>query len=147
MTRHGRMVAAALALGLLGGAANAQGLLNPPGGDQRGGGPRQENRGEPQRPENRGPAQRPGNGPDRNGDHHEGPRASDSRGQFRGGQNEWRRGDRIDRDDWNRGGRIDYRERHLRQPPRGYEWREVNGSLILGAIATGVIADILLNQR
>ena len=40
---------------------------------------------------------------------------------------------------------MDYRERHLRAPPRGYEWREVNGSLILGAIATGVIADIILN--
>jgi Ni/Co efflux regulator RcnB len=53
----------------------------------------------------------------------------------------------MDRDSWNRASRVDYRRNHLRPPPRGYEWRQVNGSFVLGAIATGVIADIVLNAR
>jgi len=53
----------------------------------------------------------------------------------------WERGHRYD-------GRVvvvnDYRERHLREPPRGYHWvRADNNDLLLVAIATGVIADIL----
>jgi Ni/Co efflux regulator RcnB len=60
---------------------------------------------------------------------------------------EWRKGSRMRQDDWQRGERVDYREHHLRAPPRGYEWREVDGRFILGAIATGVIADIILNAR
>lgn len=66
---------------------------------------------------------------------------------FDGGRRDWHRGDRVDRDEWRRGGRIDYRSHHLRRPPRGYEWREVNGAYILGAIATGIVADIILNGR
>jgi Ni/Co efflux regulator RcnB len=50
-------------------------------------------------------------------------------------------------EDWQRGDRVDYRAHHLRAPRRGYEWREVDGRFILGAIATGVIADIILNAR
>jgi len=59
----------------------------------------------------------------------------------------WQRGGEMRHDDWERGGRVDYREYQLREPPRGYEWREVDGVFVLGAIATGIIADILLNQR
>jgi Ni/Co efflux regulator RcnB len=59
----------------------------------------------------------------------------------------WRKGGRVDRDEWRQGHRVDYRARHLRRPPRGYEWREVNGDYVLGAIATGVIADLLLNNH
>jgi Ni/Co efflux regulator RcnB len=146
------MLALALAVATTAGSANAQ-LLVPQNGDQRGGpphqeGPRQEQlRLEPQRPGNRGQEQRPQDRPQERQDRHEGPRAYDSRGHDRNSQQEWRRGDRIDREDWNHSGRVDYRERHLRQPPRGYEWREVNGAVVLGAIATGVIADILLNAN
>lgn len=64
-----------------------------------------------------------------------------------GRHHDWRRGGRIDRDDWARGQRFDYRAHHLRRPPRGYEWREVDGNYVLAAVATGVIADILLNSR
>ena len=74
--------------------------------------------------------------------------------QFDGGRGpgpqdhrDYRRGDRMPRNDWDRGARVDYREHHLRPPPRGYEWRQVDGRFILGAIATGVIADIILNAR
>ena len=41
---------------------------------------------------------------------------------------------------------IDYRRYHLRHPPRGYEWRESNGSYIMVAIATGIIASAILSQ-
>lgn len=57
---------------------------------------------------------------------------------------EWRKGARIQRGDWNRGERIDYRHYHLHAPPRGYEWREVDGNYVLAAIATGVIASVIV---
>ncbi len=60
---------------------------------------------------------------------------------------DWQRGQRMNHDDWERGDRIDYRRNHLRAPPRGYQWRDIDGRFILGAIATGVIADIILNRR
>ena len=40
----------------------------------------------------------------------------------------------------------DWQSRHLRQPPSGYHWVQVNGDYVLAAIATGVIADMLLNN-
>ena len=46
-------------------------------------------------------------------------------------------------EDWRRGEHVDYRERHLRRPPRGYEWREVDGNYVLAAVATGVIASVV----
>jgi Ni/Co efflux regulator RcnB len=60
--------------------------------------------------------------------------------------NEWRRGYRMSRNDWGRGQRIDYRAYRLHAPPRGYEWREVDGNYVMAAIATGLIASIIANQ-
>ena len=57
----------------------------------------------------------------------------------------YNRGERVDRNDWSRGERVDYRSRHLRRPPRGYEWRQVNGQYVLAAVATGLIMSIILN--
>ena len=57
---------------------------------------------------------------------------------------EWHRGARINHDDWNRGAQVDWHSRHLRQPPRGYEWREVDGNYVLAAVATGVIASVII---
>ncbi|MDB5396117.1 MAG: hypothetical protein JWM91_3623 [Rhodospirillales bacterium] len=59
----------------------------------------------------------------------------------------WARGQRMAHEDWNRGQHIDYREHHLRRPPRGYEWREVDGNYILAAAATGLIASIIANAH
>jgi Ni/Co efflux regulator RcnB len=56
---------------------------------------------------------------------------------------EWRRGYHMRHEDWDRGQRIDYRQYRLRRPPRGYEWREVDGNYVLAAVATGVIATII----
>jgi Ni/Co efflux regulator RcnB len=67
-------------------------------------------------------------------------------GQDRGNGHRWARGERMGYNDWNGASRVDYRRYHLRQPPRGYEWRQQNGQFILGAVATGVIASIILNN-
>ena len=58
----------------------------------------------------------------------------------------WRSGERMGYNDWNGAQRVDYRRYRLRQPPRGYEWRQSNGQYILGAVATGVIASIILSN-
>lgn len=46
--------------------------------------------------------------------------------------------------DWNRGRRVDYRSYHLAPPPRGYEWREVDGNYVMAAVATGLIASAIV---
>jgi len=56
---------------------------------------------------------------------------------------EWKRGYHMRHEDWDRGQRVDYRQYRLRRPPRGYEWREVDGNYVLAAVATGVIASIV----
>ena len=58
---------------------------------------------------------------------------------------EWKRGYHMRSEDWNRGERVeDYRTYHLNAPPRGYEWREVDGNYILAAVATGIIASVVV---
>ena len=57
---------------------------------------------------------------------------------------EWRRAYHMRHQDWDRGERVDdWRAYHLRQPQRGYEWREVDGNYVMAAVATGVIASII----
>lgn len=57
---------------------------------------------------------------------------------------EWRKGYHMRHEDWDRGERIDYRTYHLRRPPSGYEWREVDGNYVLAAVATGIIASTII---
>ena len=40
----------------------------------------------------------------------------------------------------------DWRSHRLSAPPRGYQWMQSGGDYVLVAIATGIIASILLNQ-
>jgi len=56
---------------------------------------------------------------------------------------EWHHGERYD------GHRyvLDWRRHHLRPPPRGYVWVNAGGQFLMIAIASGVIADVLLNAR
>ncbi|MDE1160940.1 MAG: RcnB family protein [Acidobacteriaceae bacterium] len=58
--------------------------------------------------------------------------------------NDWHKGGRMPSGDWNRGARVDYRSHHLNAPPRGYEWREVDGNYVLAGIATGIIASTII---
>ncbi|HLK26345.1 MAG TPA: RcnB family protein [Caulobacteraceae bacterium] len=55
------------------------------------------------------------------------------------------RGEHIDRDQWSQSQPVDWRAHHLRAPPRGYEWREVNGQYVLAAVATGLILSAILS--
>jgi Ni/Co efflux regulator RcnB len=121
-----RIIVSALALSLLAGAAGTA-SAQPYGPDQR----------------------------DHYSDHRDGyqgdRRAGDHRdvhvGDRWAAHREWRRGGRIDRMEWRRAHVVDYRIHHLRRPPRGYEWREIDGRYVLAAVASGIIADIILNGR
>ena len=58
----------------------------------------------------------------------------------------WKRGDRLG--DYRRSYReVDYRVIHQKAPPRGYHYVRDNntGEILLAAIATGIIASIILN--
>jgi Ni/Co efflux regulator RcnB len=57
---------------------------------------------------------------------------------------EWKKGYHMKDEDWKRGEVVDYNTYHLKPPPRGYEWREVDGNYVLAAVATGVIASAIV---
>ncbi|OTP78636.1 MULTISPECIES: RcnB family protein [Burkholderiaceae] len=88
--------------------------------------------------DNNRPSPRADNGPG-----HGGPGGPGMRGDS---PREWRRGDRLPNDYRDRQYVVDdYRGYGLRQPPRGYHWVGVGGDYVLAAIATGVIAQIVLS--
>lgn len=64
-----------------------------------------------------------------------------------GGGHHWRNGERMGWNDWHNAPVVDYRARHLRRPPPGYEWRESNGQYVLAAVATGLIASIIIASQ
>jgi len=62
-----------------------------------------------------------------------------------GASHHWARGEHMGYNDWSGAQTVDYRQHHLRAPRRGYEWRESNGQFVEAAIATGVIASIVMD--
>lgn len=59
----------------------------------------------------------------------------------------WHKGDSIPAEYRGKSHEVtDWKARHLRQPPSGYHWVQVNGDFVLAAITTGVIADMLLGN-
>jgi Ni/Co efflux regulator RcnB len=44
---------------------------------------------------------------------------------------DWKKGHEIRHEDWSRGQRVEYRQYHLSTPPRGYEWRLIDGNYVL----------------
>ncbi len=64
----------------------------------------------------------------------------------RGHNYHWGRGQRMGYNDWRYAQRIDYRRYNLRQPPRGYEWRRNDDRFLLVAVATGLIAAVILTS-
>jgi Ni/Co efflux regulator RcnB len=56
---------------------------------------------------------------------------------------EWKKGYHMQHQDWDRGERVDYRTYHLRRPPNGYEWRQVDGNYVMAAVATGIVASVI----
>jgi len=77
------------------------------------------------------------------GDHYGG----DWRGRGAGPNHDWYRGSRLPREYNSRYYVVDdWRGHRLSAPPSGYHWVQAGGDYVLAAIATGVIAAILLNQ-
>jgi len=59
---------------------------------------------------------------------------------------QWRRGDRLPPPYFARPYVVyDYHRYHLYAPPRGYHWVRVDNDVVLTAIATGVVLDVLYN--
>ena len=57
----------------------------------------------------------------------------------------WQRGQRLDARYRSNGYYVsDYRRHGLRAPPRGYRWQRVDDSYILAAVATGLIASVII---
>jgi len=55
-------------------------------------------------------------------------------------------GDHMGYNDWNGAQPVDYRQHHLRRPPNGYEWRQSNGQFIMAAVATGLVASVVMGR-
>ncbi|WP_322106872.1 RcnB family protein [Paraburkholderia sp. J41] len=99
-------------------------------------------------------------GPDQRGGGH-----GDPRGGYRGHGAPMhdasidRPGGPVPHSDWHKGERLpgEYRDRNyvvddwhghgLSAPPRGYHWVGVNGDYVLAAIATGLIANVVISAR
>jgi Ni/Co efflux regulator RcnB len=76
---------------------------------------------------------------DRRYDRHDGPGAGPDHAFYRGG--------RLPPEYHNRQYVVDdWRAHRLSAPPRGYHWVQAGGDYVLVAIATGVIASILLSR-
>lgn len=58
---------------------------------------------------------------------------------------EWKKGAHIRSEDWGRGEQVDWHAHHLRRPPNGYEWREVDGNYVL-ANSGGVIFSVVVGR-
>jgi Ni/Co efflux regulator RcnB len=54
---------------------------------------------------------------------------------------EWKTGSKIQQDDWNRGDKVDYQKNHLRRPPAGHEWRQIDGNYVM-ANQDGVVVSV-----
>jgi len=64
-----------------------------------------------------------------------------------GPSHSWYRGDHVPYEYRTRHYVVDdWRGHHLYAPPRGYQWVQSGGDYLLVAVATGIIASILLNQ-
>ncbi|MDP3906532.1 RcnB family protein [Novosphingobium sp.] len=65
-------------------------------------------------------------------------------GRDRGNKARWGRGQQLGYNDWRNARRIDYRRYNLRQPPRGYEWRQINDRYVMASTVNGMIVSVIL---
>jgi Ni/Co efflux regulator RcnB len=60
----------------------------------------------------------------------------------------WAKGQRLDARYRGNGYYVsDWRRHGLRTPPRGYRWQRVDDQYVLAAVATGLIASVILANR
>ncbi len=91
-------------------------------------------------------AQRSERGMERGNDA-QGARYDERRGPGAGPNRNFYRGDHISSEYRHRNYVVDdWRVHHLSAPPRGYHWVQTGGDYVLIAIATGIIAQILLGR-
>jgi Ni/Co efflux regulator RcnB len=83
--------------------------------------------------------------PDRHDDHGGAPQGHDNRGDNRGQQHHWARGQRLPTTYYRDSSHyVDYRSHHLRAPPRGYRWVQTDdNNFAMVAVTTGLIASII----
>ncbi|EKS70564.1 MULTISPECIES: RcnB family protein [Caballeronia] len=85
----------------------------------------------------------PGHGPEMNG--RDAPRPPQHANDEP--RRDWRKGERLDNDYRSRQYVVDdWRGQGLRQPPRGYQWVGVGADYLLVAVASGVIAQVVLSH-
>ncbi|MCL1558750.1 RcnB family protein [Xanthomonas nasturtii] len=83
-------------------------------------------------------------GPGRRDDHRD-HRHDDRRNPHHYDHRNDHRGERLAPD--HRGNRVaHYRKHHLKQPPRGHEWRRVDNNYVLMAVTTGLIASVVTGR-
>jgi Ni/Co efflux regulator RcnB len=91
----------------------------------------------------------PGHGPAMNGYHgddHNAPRPPEHANE-EPRHADWRKGERLSSDYRNHEYVVDnWREHSLRQPPRGYQWVGVGADYLLVAVASGIIAQVVMSQ-
>jgi Ni/Co efflux regulator RcnB len=73
-------------------------------------------------------------------------RWNDRRPDYNARGPEFHRGGYITREYRERAYEVDYREHRLSRPPYGHRWVQVGADYVLIAIATGIIANIILNH-
>ncbi|MBU1377673.1 MAG: RcnB family protein [Alphaproteobacteria bacterium] len=78
-------------------------------------------------------------------DDHRYDRRDDRRGDHRA--HNWSKGQRLPAEYRGRGAYVDYRQHHLRQPPRGYQWVRVDNNYMMVALTSGLIASIIASQN
>ena len=65
-----------------------------------------------------------------------------------GPQHAYHKGDRLRPEEHTKENVVtDWRGQHLREPPPGHHWVRSGDDYVLAAIATGVIADVVLSQH
>jgi Ni/Co efflux regulator RcnB len=69
------------------------------------------------------------------------------RGNHYGQNHRWARGERLPANYYSdRSHYVDYRRHHLRAPPRGYQWVQVDNNYALVALTSGLISSIIANR-
>jgi Ni/Co efflux regulator RcnB len=67
-------------------------------------------------------------------------------GRHMGQQRQWARGQRLPPEYRSRDHYVDYRRHHLRAPPRGYQWVQVDNNYALVALTSGLISSIIASR-
>ena len=57
---------------------------------------------------------------------------------------EWKKNATLKHEDWERGERIEYKDKHLKRPPEGFEWRLIDGNYVLAESSSGRISTVVV---